>query len=69
VLFLFRHAEATFQRRWLSGAVSWSPAEVPLWIPQGIALVGLAVFVLALAVYIVRLVAGGPVLAPGQRME
>jgi TRAP-type C4-dicarboxylate transport system permease small subunit len=69
ILFLFRHAGATFQRRWRTGTVSWSPAEVPLWIPQGIALVGLAIFALALAVYLLRLMAGGPVLAPSQRIE
>lgn len=45
-------------RHWRRGSVSETIAEVPLWIPYGIALFGLGLFVVALAVYLVELLGG-----------
>jgi TRAP-type C4-dicarboxylate transport system permease small subunit len=45
-------------RHWRRGSVSETIAEVPLWIPYGIALFGLGLFALALAVYVVELLRG-----------
>lgn len=59
VLFLARFVWASFARYWRTGAVSWSSAEVPLWIPQLVVFVGIAIFGLQLVVYLLRLLTGG----------
>lgn len=45
-------------RNWKREAVSESIAEIPLWIPEGLVLVGLILFAIQLAAYLLRLVAG-----------
>lgn len=47
------------------GTVSETVARVPLWIPEGLMLLGLLVLVLRIAVYMLRVAAGGPLLADG----
>ncbi|ESR25917.1 TRAP transporter small permease subunit [Lutibaculum baratangense] len=47
-------------RNWTRGRVSSSIAEVPMWIPEGLVLVGLAVFWLQLLAYLLRQVADTP---------
>jgi len=56
--FFFR----TWKRDWDRGAVSGSIAEVPLWIPEGIVLIGLFLFVMQLLVYTIRTIFGGPLI-------
>jgi TRAP-type C4-dicarboxylate transport system permease small subunit len=45
-------------RHWTRGTVSSSIAQVPMWIPEGAVLLGLAVFWLQLVAYLLRQVAG-----------
>lgn len=52
----------TWKRDWDRNAVSGSIAEVPLWIPEGIVLIGLFLFVLQLLIYTIRTVFGGPLI-------
>jgi TRAP-type C4-dicarboxylate transport system permease small subunit len=48
-------------RHWTRGTVSSTIAEVPMWIPEGAVVLGLAVFWLQLLAYFVRHAAGaGP---------
>ena len=52
-------------RHWTRGSVSSSIAEVPMWIPEGAILLGIAVFWLQLLAYLLRQVTGeGPPVAP-----
>lgn len=50
----------TWKRDWDRNAVSGSIAEVPLWIPEGIVVIGLTIFVLQLLVYTIRTILGSP---------
>jgi TRAP-type C4-dicarboxylate transport system permease small subunit len=52
-------------RNWERGAVSETVAEVPLWIPEGLMMLGLAVFWLQLSVYLLRVLVGLPLLRDG----
>ena len=45
-------------RNWRREAVSESIAEIPLWIPEGLVVVGLSLFAIQLAAYLLRLIAG-----------
>ena len=47
-------------RHWSRGTTSSSVAQVPMWIPEGLVLVGLAVFWLQLVAYILRQATGAP---------
>lgn len=58
LFFFFR----SWIRNWDRGTVSGSIAEVPLWIPEGIVLIGLTIFVLQLFVYSLRTFMGGPLI-------
>ena len=51
------------------GAVSETVAEVPLWIPEGVMLVGLAVFWLHLVIYLLRVLVGLPLIREGTGEE
>jgi TRAP-type C4-dicarboxylate transport system permease small subunit len=46
-------------RHWARGTVSSSIAEVPMWIPEGAVLLGLAVFWLQLLAHLLRSATGG----------
>ncbi len=50
----------TVRRSWMRGHVGNSIAEVPQWIPEGLVLLGLAVFWLQLVAYLVRQLTGEP---------
>lgn len=43
------------------GTVSWTIAEVPFWIPEGIVLLGICLFLLQLIAYLLRILAGGDI--------
>ena len=43
------------------GTVSWTIAEVPFWIPEGIVLLGIGLFLLQLVAYLLRMLAGGDI--------
>ncbi len=47
-------------RHWTRGSVSSSIAEVPLWIPEGVLLLGLGIFWLQLFAYFLRQITGAP---------
>ena len=49
-------------RNWTRGAVSETVAEVPMWIPEGLLLLGLTIFLLQLLAYAIRVVKGQPML-------
>lgn len=46
------------KRNWDRGAVSESMAETPLWIPEALVFVGLALFAVQLLAYLLRLLGG-----------
>jgi TRAP-type C4-dicarboxylate transport system permease small subunit len=60
-LFLIAHFWRSVSRNWSRGAVSQSIAEVPLWLPEGLVLLGLVLFALQLLAHLLRLLqrAGG----------
>ena len=47
------------KRNFLRGTTSESIAEVPLWIPEGMVLLGLILFILQLFAYLLRVLTGG----------
>lgn len=49
-------------RNWARGTVSETVAAVPMWIPEGLLLLGLTIFLLQLLAYAVRVVLGGPMI-------
>ena len=56
-------------RNFRNGTISMTPAATPLWIPEGLVLLGLALFALQLAVYVVSLCAGGPIVRDTGRAD
>ncbi|HSA80741.1 MAG TPA: TRAP transporter small permease [Geminicoccaceae bacterium] len=60
-LFLIGHFWRSVSRNWGRSAVSQSIAEVPLWIPEGLVLLGLVLFALQLFAHLLRLVRPMPV--------
>jgi TRAP-type C4-dicarboxylate transport system permease small subunit len=54
-LFLIAYFWKSVSRNWSRGAVSQSIAEVPLWLPEGLVLLGMALFALQLLAHLVRL--------------
>lgn len=49
-------------RNFNRGTVSETVAEVPMWIPEGLLLLGLTIFLLQLLAYAIRVVQGQPML-------
>ena len=47
------------KRNFIRGTTSESIAEVPLWIPEGLVLLGLAIFAVQLFAYLLRVITGG----------
>jgi TRAP-type C4-dicarboxylate transport system permease small subunit len=54
-LFLIAHFWHSVSRNWSRGAVSQSIAEVPLWLPEGLALLGITLFALQMFAHLLRL--------------
>lgn len=54
---LIRFFWISVARNWTRGRVSSSIAEVPMWIPEGLVLLGLCVFWLQLLAYLLRQIA------------
>ena len=52
-------------RNWSRGATSSTAAEVPLWIPEGAVLLGLALLGLQLISYLLRVLTGGSLIHSG----
>ena len=52
----------SISRNWTRGAVSETVAQVPLWIPEGLLLLGLSIFLLQLVAYAIRIVSGEPMI-------
>ena len=67
--FQIRYFWRSVTRNWDRGAVSETVAEVPLWIPEGVMLVGLAVFWLHLVIYLLRVLVGLPLIREGTGEE
>lgn len=59
-LFLIAYFWRSFARNWSRGAVSQSIAEVPLWIPEGLVLLGVVLFALQLFAHLLRLLQPPP---------
>lgn len=59
-LFLVAHFWTSVSRNWSRGAVSQSIAEVPLWIPEGLVLLGLTLFALQMLAHLLRLLSPPP---------
>ncbi len=57
-LFIAGYFWRSVARNWTRGAVSESIAEIPLWIPEGLVFLGMALFAVQLTAYLLRLVAG-----------
>lgn len=58
------HGVSVFQFSWEKGAISMTPLQTPLWIPQGLWLAGLGFFLIACVVVLgraARLLLGGEV--------
>jgi TRAP-type C4-dicarboxylate transport system permease small subunit len=69
-VFLTAYVYRSVARNWERGAVSQTIAEVPLWIPEGLVLLGLVLFSVQLLAYLVRLLAGArPIEEHGERAE
>jgi len=66
MLFLTWFIWGSLARYWKTGAVSWSVAAIPLWIPHSVALFGIAIFCAALLVYLLRLILGEDVMRENQ---
>jgi TRAP-type C4-dicarboxylate transport system permease small subunit len=49
-------------RNWARGTVSETVAAVPMWIPEGLLLLGLTIFLLQLFAYAIRVVRGEPMI-------
>ncbi len=65
VVYIFRGV----LRNWNRGAVSESIAEIPLWIPEGLVLVGLALFTVQLFAYGLRVATGGALITGDKAIE
>jgi TRAP-type C4-dicarboxylate transport system permease small subunit len=63
--FLFVSVQRNFER----GTISMTRAATPIWIPEAIILSGMAIFSLALAVYLLKLIAGAPPVEESGRVE
>lgn len=63
--FQIRYLWRSVARNWDRGAVSETVAEIPLWIPEGLMLIGLIVFWLHIAVYLLRVFTGMPLIREG----
>ena len=58
--FVIRYFWIGVLRNFRNETISMTPAATPLWIPEGLVLLGMALFALQLVVYLLRLCAGGP---------
>ena len=65
--FLGWYVLRNWKRDWDRGAVSPSIAEIPMWIPEGLVLLGFILFVIQLAAYVLRLATGGPLIGSNER--
>lgn len=68
-LFIQLYVYRSLARFWTSGAVSWSPAALPLWIPQAVYFAGLWIFTLQLVAYLARLLTGARPVSSGDSFE
>ena len=59
-LFLARYFLKEVWRDFERGTTSYSIAEVPVWIPEAVVLLGMVLFALQLVAYIARLLMGDP---------
>ncbi len=58
-----------WQRAWERGEVSPSIAEIPVWIPLGLVMLGYILFTLQLFAYLVRLSTGGRIIESDETGE
>ena len=58
MLFVTYFVARSVVRNYQLGTVSWTIAEVPFWIPEGVVLLGMVLFMLALVAYFFRILAG-----------
>jgi TRAP-type C4-dicarboxylate transport system permease small subunit len=60
--YLFYYFWRNWKRDWDRNAVSESIAEIPMWIPEGLVVIGIALFILQLFAYLIRVASGGEVI-------
>lgn len=58
--FVIRYFAISVSRDFERGTISMTTAGTPIWIPNGVILLGMTIFVLTLAIYLLRLATGGP---------
>ncbi len=63
--YVFYYFWRNWKRDWDRGAVSESIAEIPMWIPEGLVVIGMALFIIQLFAYFVRVVTGGEIITSG----
>jgi TRAP-type C4-dicarboxylate transport system permease small subunit len=61
MLFVAYFVGRSVLRHYERGTVSWTIAEVPFWIPEGIVFLGIVLFQLQLVAYLLRILAGGAI--------
>lgn len=67
--FLLRYIGVGTWRNYERGTISMTLAATPVWIPEAVILAGMGIFTLTLSVYMLRLLAGGNVIAEGVARE
>ena len=69
MLFLMRFFLFGVQRAYTAGTISMTRAATPMWIPEAIILLGMAIFTLQIGIYLVRIAVGGPLIEEKGRVE
>ncbi len=67
--FVMRYFALAVWRNFRNGTISMTPAATPIWVPEGLVLLGMALFALQLVVYLLRLCAGGPLIRDSGRAD
>ena len=63
--YVFYYFWRNWKRDWDRGAVSESIAEIPMWIPEGLVVLGIILFIIQLFAYFVRVATGGDMITSG----
>jgi TRAP-type C4-dicarboxylate transport system permease small subunit len=58
-----------WKRDWDRSAVSESIAEIPMWIPEGLVVIGIALFIIQLFAYFLRVASGGELITSTSEEE
>lgn len=67
--FLVNFFLISVERNFVNGTISMTRAATPIWIPEGIVVLGMIIFILQLVVYLLRLCVGGALIDDSGRAE